>query len=90
MSRKEKILKRLLNLPKDFSFEELKQLLSGLGYVELNLGKTSGSRVAFLNEETKHIIRLHKPHPQNILKRYQLELIIEELTKRGIIYERQN
>ena len=88
MSRKDKIIARLLSSPKDFSYSELKQLLTGLGYNELNQGKTSGSRVAFYNDKIKHIIRLHKPHPANILKTYQIELIIEELIKTGVINER--
>lgn len=60
-------------------------MLVKLGYTETQSGKTSGSRVAFYNEETGHIIRLHKPHPKNILKQYQIEQIIEELTSRRLI-----
>ena len=41
--------------------------------------------MAFHNEETGHIIRLHKPHPKNILKQYQIEQIMEELTSRRLI-----
>lgn len=85
MSGKEKLLTRLLQRPKDFSYSELKTLLIGLGYEELNKGKTSGSRVAFTNQITNHIIRLHKPHPKNILKSYQIDLIIEELKKEKLI-----
>jgi hypothetical protein len=81
MSKKEKLLERLLSKPKDFSYDELNSLLNGLGYSELNKGKTSGSRVACANKDSSHIIRLHKPNPKNILKTYQVELIIEELQK---------
>ncbi len=52
-----------------------------MGYSEFNRGKTSGSRVLFVNERSSHIIRLHKPHPKNILKTYQVDMIIEELQK---------
>lgn len=62
-----------------------KKLLGMLGYEESQSGKTSGSRVAFYDEKTGHIIRLHKPHPKNILKQYQIEQIIEELTSRRLI-----
>jgi hypothetical protein len=48
-------------------------------------GKTSGSRVAFINPETRHIIRLHKPHPEPELKQYQINDIEEELRERGLI-----
>lgn len=65
--------------PKDFTYDELRTVLIGLGYTESNKGKTSGSRVAFIQQESKHILRMHKPHPQNIIKAYALEYIIDEL-----------
>jgi hypothetical protein len=85
MSKSEKLKKRFLSRPRDFTYKELNSLLSSLGYEECLLGKTSGSRVAFIHKETKHIIRLHKPHPGNELKMYQIDLIIEELRIRGLI-----
>lgn len=85
MSRHEKLLKRFLSKPKDFTYNELKALLNGFGYTESTGGSTSGSRVAFINKITQHIIRLHKPHPRNILKRYQIELIEEELRNIEVI-----
>lgn len=85
MSRKEKLLIRLLQKPNDFTYNELETLLSGFGYIEMKTGKTSGSRVAFFNEQTTHVIRLHKPHPSNILKSYQVLQIIEVFKKIGII-----
>ena len=85
MSKEEKLVKRLLAKPNDFTYNELKSLLSHLGYLENQGGKTSGSRVAFINEKDKHIIRLHKPHPGNELKKYQIEQVIEELRTRSLI-----
>ena len=85
MSQREKLIKRLLNKPVDFTYDELRKLLGKLGYKESQSGKTSGSRVAFFNEKTEHIIRLHKPHPKNVLKQYQVEQLVEELTTRGLI-----
>ncbi|MBK9981821.1 MAG: type II toxin-antitoxin system HicA family toxin [Saprospiraceae bacterium] len=85
MSKSEKLLAKLLQKPKDFTFDELVTVLSHFGYVELKKGKSAGSRRAFCNKETKHIIRLHKPHPNNELKMYQINEIIEELTKSGFI-----
>lgn len=63
----------------------MKKLLHGFGYKEINTGKTSGSRIAFINNSTHHIIRLHKPHPGNTMKRYQLDQIEEELRNREIL-----
>ena len=85
MSKAEKLVKRLLSRPKDFTYNELRKLLDALGYEESQSGKTSGSRVAFIDLKTKHIIRLHKPHPNNELKQYQLDQVIEELKGRGLI-----
>ena len=85
MSRDEKLISRLLSKPKDFTYDELRRVLRRLGYEENQSGKTSGSRVAFVNHDTLHIIRLHKPHPNNELKQYQLEQVIEELKSRRLI-----
>ncbi len=85
MGKADKLLKRFLSKPKDFSYGELKRLLKSFDYEESKMGKTSGSRVAFINSKTKHIIRLHKPHPKPELKHYQLNDIEEELRKRGLI-----
>lgn len=85
MSQSDKIAKRLLSKPSDFKFTELKKLLMSLGYCELKAGKTSGSRVAFANKESGHIIRLHKPHPSSVLKKYQINQIIDELQRKGIL-----
>ena len=85
MSKYKKLLERFLSKPKDFTYSELRTLLNGFGYSEIQKGATSGSRVAFYNIDTKHIIRLHKPHPHNILKRYQIDLIEDELRNMEVI-----
>ena len=85
MSRHDKLLARFRSRPTDFAFDELRTLLRGLGYVELTTGKTGGSRVAFCNSDTKHIIRLHRPHPAKQLKRYQVEEVLAELVRIGAI-----
>jgi hypothetical protein len=63
VSTKEKLIKRFLALPKDFTFDEMVKLLMALGFSMNNKGKTSGSRVKFTT--SKHpvsAIQLHKPH----------------------------
>ena len=80
MSRAEKLLIRLLSQPKDFTYPELKTILSSFGYEE---EQGAGSRVCFKSKT--HKIKLHKPHPGNILKQYQLSLIVDELRKEGLI-----
>jgi hypothetical protein len=83
LSKKEKIVKRLLSRPADFSFAELTTLLGLFRYSLSAAGKTSGSRVVFTKGED--YIRLHKPHPGNILKRYQVDDIIGALKERGMV-----
>jgi len=78
-------LRRFLKKPADFSFDEMSRLLKGFGYEEVKSGKTSGSRVAFISRTSGHIVRLHKPHPGNVLKRYQMDLVEETLRAKGII-----
>ena len=85
MSRHDKLLVRFRSRPKDFTFSELRTLLRGLGYMELTTGKTGGSRVAFHNADTKHIIRMHRPHPAKQLKQYQVEEVLAELVRIGAI-----
>jgi hypothetical protein len=85
MSKTKKLLDHFLLKPKDFIYNELKRLLKSLGYEESKTGKTAGSRAAFINRATRHIIRLHKPHIGNILKHYQLNCIEEELRRKGVI-----
>jgi len=85
MSRKEKLLSRLLGKPKDFTYSELASLLGIFGYHEIKSGRTSGSRVAFCNPDKHKIIRLHKPHPDQFLKLYQMEMIIEFLKSEGVL-----
>lgn len=82
MGTKEKLLKRLKQKPKDFTFAEAERLLLMLGYEKSNKGKTSGSRVLFSKPERLPVF-LHKPHPQNELKEYALKQLIAELTKNG-------
>ena len=84
MSTKEKLKERLKQLPADFTFDELVRLLTLLGYVKENKGKSSGSRVMFIDGRNRKIL-LHKPHPQNTLKQYALKNVIDKLTRNGDI-----
>ena len=83
MSKKEKLVKRLLKLPKDFTFDEMESLLSYFDY-ELKKGGT-GSGVKFIKVGSNDVINFHKPHPNGILKRYVLDQVIEKLRKDGLI-----
>lgn len=85
MSTKEKLIERLKGLPKDFTFDEVTRLLSYFGYTQSNKGRTSGSRVMFINKQTNHKILIHRPHPGNIIKESALSGVIRSLNNKGII-----
>lgn len=81
MSKKDKLINRLLKKPKDFTFDEMESLLSYLGY-ELKQGGT-GSEVKFIKDGSNEVINFHKSHPSGILKRYVLDQVIDKLRKDG-------
>lgn len=85
MSKFDKIIKKLLNPGAMMTFRELHYLLLKLGYEEKRTGKTSGSRIAYIHSESKHIIRIHKPHPGNEIKKYVKQYIIIEMKKQKLI-----
>jgi hypothetical protein len=84
MSRTEKLIQRLLAIPKDLTWEELVKILIQFGFLELKKGKTGGSRRKFADEK-KNIINLHKPHPGNIVKQYAIRQVIIQLKEKGYI-----
>lgn len=67
MTKKDKLIEKFLSLPKDFTIDELTTVMKTLGFKVSNRGTTSGSRMAYLNEENGDIIRIHKPHPGKII-----------------------
>jgi HicA-like toxin of HicAB toxin-antitoxin system len=81
MSRNEKLIDRLLSVPKDFTWDELIKVLGYFGYEELTGGKTGGSRRRFV-DPNKNVITLHKPHPANIVKAYAIREVIAHLKEK--------
>lgn len=84
MSSKEKLIERFKTLPKDFTFDEVKALMGHLGFTIDNKGKTSGSRVAFVKDGVIPL-KLHKPHPGNIVKGYALKQLYDFLISENLI-----
>lgn len=84
MGTKEKLIERLKSLPNDFTFDEIERLLTLFGYKMENKGKTSGSKVMFIDKQNRKIL-LHKPHPGNIIKRYALKDVLNKLFRNGNI-----
>lgn len=85
MTREEKLKKRILQLPKDFTFEELETLLYQLGFEKDNKGKTSGSRVKFFNKDKRIQYLAHKPHPKSIIKEKALKDFVDFLEENKLL-----
>ena len=83
MSKREKLIQRFLILPADFTFEEMVILLSYFDY-HLKID-AQGSRVKFINHRSNDIVHFHRPHPNNILKRYILKQVMIKLKSEGAI-----
>jgi predicted RNA binding protein YcfA (HicA-like mRNA interferase family) len=86
MGKHEKLLEKLTAKPatRDFKWDELVKLLNGLGFEQI---KGSGSRRKFYHAETKTVISLHEPHPENVLKLYQVKIVVNKLKEMGIVAE---
>jgi len=76
MSKIDKLIEKLKSKSKDFTWDELVKALKYFGFKQIGQGKTGGSRRKFVNDK-KEVIILHEPHPQKVLKSYQLDIIIE-------------
>ena len=84
MSRKEKLIQKLIDNPQSFTFADTGTLLGFFGFRMSAKGKTSGSRVAFISEKYG-VVLLHRPHPGNELKAYQVKALREKLEQEGLI-----
>ena len=84
MTKSDKLLKKFKSKPKDFTYEELVQILKYFGYEEFKTGKTTGSAKKFKNDKND-LINFHKPHPGNIVKSYVINQIIEKFERNGLI-----
>lgn len=83
MTKIEKLITRLKSQPNDFTYDELLKLLNYFNFTESNKGKTSGSRVKFINELSGDTIFIHKPHPKPFLKKYQIKKVLRDLKDAG-------
>jgi len=85
MSTKEKLIKRFIKQPTDFTFEELIRLFTILGFEINNKGATSGSRVGLIHLEKKLSYTIHKPHPYRFIKSYVMKQIAQYMTENNLI-----
>ena len=79
MGTKEKLIARFKQQPNDFNWDELVRLFAIFGYTLEKKGKTSGSRMIFVKNESSYVA--HKPHPGSIVKSYVMKQVLEFLIK---------
>jgi len=85
MGTKEKLVDRFKSQPKDFTFEELVRLFRQFDFDIGAKGKTSDSRIEFINEERSLSYGVHKPHPANTIKSYVMKQVLEFLIENNFI-----
>lgn len=84
MSRREKAVERFKEMPENYRWDELENLLKSLDYEQKRPGKTAGSRRRFVHATAPAIV-LHRPHAGRRVKRYALEYVMEVLTREGLL-----
>ena len=85
MGTKEKLIERFKRQPKDFTFNELIRMFQALGFEIGQKGKTSGSRVEFVNNEKELSYGDHRPHPDSAIKGYVMKQVLEFITSNKLI-----
>ena len=76
MSKKEKLLERFRQNPKNVRFEEIETVLSAFGFRKR---KGEGSHATFIMGS--HVITVPRPHRTPFVKRCYVDLLLEELDK---------
>ena len=84
MSTKSKLRKRFLQMPNDFTFEEMCALFAGFGYTLDNKGSTSGSRIRFRKGPGVYI-DIHRPHPGNTMREWMMKAVYYHLKNNELI-----
>lgn len=83
MSKKEDLIEKLCRKPspKNFTVQELDQLMSKCGCDKRSGGRGSG--LAYYSRTTTRVLTFDGPHPGNELYHYQLRKVINFLTEIG-------
>jgi len=82
VSRKEKLLDRLLSKSADFTWDEAVTLMK---QHDFTLVSGKGSSRKFAHKKTGVKVLIHEPHPGNIVKAYAQEDLIQGLRNAGAI-----
>lgn len=82
MSKKDKLLEKLVNKQSKLTWREATSLLGKCGYKALS--QSSGtSHKKFYNVDADNLIQISEPHPGNELKPYQKAYLIDKLKEIG-------
>jgi hypothetical protein len=82
MTSNEKLIDRFIQIPSDFTFQELERLLKYFGYEKKQSGKTAGSSVHFIGSDGTSV-SMHRPHPSRYVKKPYLRAILKHLKEQG-------
>ena len=82
MTKKQKLIQKILTANASITWNELSALLVQLGYQQI---EGEGSRVKFDNGNPDDLVLLHKPHPQKEVKKYALKQVISFLKQKNML-----
>lgn len=82
MSRREKLLQRLLSKSSDFTWDEAVTLMK---HHDFELVKGNGATRKFVHKTSRVKVMLHEPHPGNIVKAYAQDDLLQGLRNAGAI-----
>lgn len=83
MSRAERQIAEFKSWRGPYPYKELVRLLTHLGYEES--ATAGGSRRRFIHATSKHVIRLHEPHPGTEVLEYMVKQVRTALSEQGLI-----
>jgi len=87
VSKADKLLRRLESRPKDFTWDEALTVLKHCGFHPVaTSSKSTGSHRKFIGPDGRYL-QISQPHPENILKPYQVKDLLDILRETGCIRE---
>jgi predicted RNA binding protein YcfA (HicA-like mRNA interferase family) len=80
VSRKQKLLARLLQRSADLTWDEAVTIMTSHGF---KLLKSSGSARRFVHTKSRTKVFIHEPHPEKVVKVYAQDALIDGLRNAG-------
>lgn len=85
MSKIDKSIDELREIPNDFRWSELVKIMTHYGFKQL---QGSGSRVKFYHSEKDSLVHLHAPHGADFVNQCSLKDLVTKLTNDGFLDEK--